>query len=265
MATVAVADGVELFYSDSGDGPAVVMLHGWTCDGTDWSWLASDFEVDHRVVVPDLRGHGRSTRKVDNFGMEILAEDVAALLRNLDLERVIVVGHSMGTVVASVLAIEHPDLVAALVLVDPKYGIADENAEPLCAGMIADASATTPAIFDRFYLPDSPAWQRFWHLRRALSMPDHELNVMFQAMFGPGKLGRRSAAEPQLGRRPCPVLAVYSELFVDLANWESTLPHGPLDQVVVSPGGHFLHQERPEEFAQLVRAWLQKLHDTPIG
>ena len=49
-----VADNVELFYSDHGQGPPVLMLHGWTRDGADWSWLASDLTVDHRVVVVDF-------------------------------------------------------------------------------------------------------------------------------------------------------------------------------------------------------------------
>lgn len=262
MATMTTSDGVELFYTDRGTGPAVVMLHGWTCDGSDWSWLASDFEVDHRVIVPDLRGHGRSTRTVENFGMPQLADDVAALLRELDVASAIVVGHSMGTVVASIVAVEYPELVASLILVDPKYGIPDEDAAALCTGMDLDTPGTAAMIFDMFYTPDSPAWQRLWHLRRMLSITDHDLNAMFQALFGPGKLGRRSIAEPYLAGRKCPVLAAYSELFPEMAEWERSLPHGPLDHVPIVDGGHFPHQEHPVEFAALVRTWLDRLEVT---
>lgn len=260
MAMIEVADGVELFHTDHGpnhgQSPPVVMVHGWTCDGSDWSWLASDLQADHRVVVADLRGHGRSTPTIDSFDMATLAADVATLVKELGVGPAIVVGHSMGTVVASVLAVEHPELVSALVLVDPKYGIPDDRAEGLCAGMDADMATTTQAIFDMFYVPDSPSWQRFWHFRRMTSMPEAHVAAMFHAIFGPGNLGRRSVAEAYLGRRSCPVLAVYSELFDEAAEWERSLPHGPHDEVVVCTGGHFLHQEHPAEFAALVRSWL---------
>ena len=80
MPMALVADNVELFYSDHGQGPPVLMLHGWTCDGADWSWLAGDLTVDHRVVVVDFRGHGRSTRTVDPYGAQVLANDMVRVL-----------------------------------------------------------------------------------------------------------------------------------------------------------------------------------------
>jgi alpha/beta hydrolase family protein len=99
MPMALVADNVELFYSDHGQGPPVLMLHGWTCDGADWSWLAGDLAVDHRVVVVDFRGHGRSTRTVDPYGAQVLANDMVRVLQHLSIDRVVVVGHSMGTTV----------------------------------------------------------------------------------------------------------------------------------------------------------------------
>ena len=71
MPVIAVADNVEIFYSEHGNGPTVLILHGWTCDGADWSWLAADLAIDHRVVIVDLRGHGRSTQMVDPFGTAV--------------------------------------------------------------------------------------------------------------------------------------------------------------------------------------------------
>ena len=254
-----VADNVELFYSDHGQGPPVLMLHGWTCDGADWSWLASDLAVDHRVVVVDLRGHGRSTRTVDPYGAQVLANDMVRVLQHLSIERVVVVGHSMGTTVASALAVEYPDTVSALVLIDPKYGIPDERAEPLTSAMMQDPLETARDIFSRFYVAESPLWQRFWHERRLQGMPPSDLARTFLAMWGPDSLGRRSVAQSYLERRKCPVLVVYSGLSAEAAEWEQSLAHGPYDQVVVWTGaGHFLHQERPAEFARLIRDWLHQ-------
>ena len=261
MTIVAVSDDVEVFYSDHGCGPSLLMLHGWTCDGADWSWLASDLAVDHRVVVPDLRGHGRSTRTVDRYGALRLVDDMVELLRHLAIERAVVVGHSMGATVASVMAVEYPDMVSALVLIDPKYGLPDERAELLTAAMKVDPLEAALGIFDRFYVAESPLWQRFWHERRLRGMSASELATTFLAMWGPDTLGRRSVAEAYLGRRACPILAIYSGLAVEAAEWERSLAHRPQDQIPVWTGaGHFLHQERPKEFARLVRDWLCEFH-----
>jgi pimeloyl-ACP methyl ester carboxylesterase len=189
MATVVVSDDVEVFFSDHGRGPSVLMLHGWTCDGADWSWLAGDLAVDHRVVVPDLRGHGRSTRTVDGYGARTLVDDMVRLLGHLAIEHAVVVGHSMGAIVASVMAVEHPDMVSALVLVDPKYGLPDARAESLTAAMKLDPLKTARGIFDGFYAAESPLWQRVWHDRRLHGMPDSVTAAVFFAMFGSDTLG----------------------------------------------------------------------------
>ncbi len=258
MPVIAVADNVEIFYSEHGNGPTVLMLHGWTCDGADWSWLAADLAIDHRVVIVDLRGHGRSTQMVDPFGARVLAEDTARVLRHLAIDRAVVVGHSMGAIVASAFTVEFPNMVSALVLIDPTYGLPDHRAASLASAMRQDALEAAQEIFSRFYVAESPLWQRFWHDRRLRAMPLPALEKTFLAMWGPDTLGRRSVAETYLGRRDCPMLAVYAGRSADAAEWERTLPHGPHDHVVVWSGvGHFLHQERPQEFAALMRDWLR--------
>ena len=88
-----VDSGVDLFYTDTGSGPPVLLLHGWTCDGTDWAWLESDLEVDHRVINVDHRGHGRSSVVDGPYGAKPMAHDAADLLRHLEVDDVIVVGH----------------------------------------------------------------------------------------------------------------------------------------------------------------------------
>jgi pimeloyl-ACP methyl ester carboxylesterase len=107
-------------------GPPVLLLRGWTCDGNDWAWLSSDLEVVHRVIVADHRGHGRSSIVDGPYGAIPMAHDAATLLSELQLTSAVMVGHSMGTLVASALTVEHPARVRALVLVDPVYGVPDE-------------------------------------------------------------------------------------------------------------------------------------------
>jgi pimeloyl-ACP methyl ester carboxylesterase len=259
MPTVSVDDG-EIFYTEHGSGPAVLLVHGWGCDGNDWSWLAADLAADHRVVIVDLRGHGRSSAGVDRYGPQVLAEDLAAVLDHLVIPRAVVVGHSMGGYVASVLSIEFPEKVSALVVIDPGYGKIDANVDAMQARMERDPLAGALALYSDFTSIDSDDWQRLWHERRLAGMPPSTLATTFSAMWAPGTPGRRSSAVDYLARRSCPVLAVYAEARAETCAWERTLPHGPHDQIVLWDGvGHFLHQERPAEFARLTRDWLATL------
>lgn len=100
------------------DAPTVLLLHGWTLSA-DLNWFSGVYEVASRhgrMVAPDLRGHGRGLRSEDPFTLEAAADDVAGLLRELDLGPVVIVGYSMGGSVALLLANAHPELVAGLVL-----------------------------------------------------------------------------------------------------------------------------------------------------
>lgn len=262
MPQLTVDRDTEIYYSDHGSGPTVLMLHGWACDGDDWVWLASDFAADHRVILVDQRGHGRSTPTAGPYSAKVLADDAAKLLRHLAIDSAVVVGHSMGGLVASALAVEYPEMVTALVLVDPAYGYTDETVAPIVAGLRGDPVEAARVLFARMYIGTSPSWQRLWHERRLGSTRIDLIVEAFCAGFeGPDGVGHRSLAGPYLSGRRCPVLSVHSGASAALiADWESSLPHGPDDHIIEwNDCGHFLHQEKPDEFAALARSWLAAL------
>jgi len=110
----------EVFVRDSGDssaGPAVLLLHGWTASA-DINFFAAYacLTESYRVIALDQRGHGRGLRSTEPFSLEDCADDAAALLDQLGVGRVIVVGYSMGGPVGLLLARRYPGLVAGLVL-----------------------------------------------------------------------------------------------------------------------------------------------------
>jgi pimeloyl-ACP methyl ester carboxylesterase len=113
-------DGVRLCYvADAGEGPPVVLIHGWCCDHSYLDPQRAHFaRRGHRVVAVDLRGHGGSDRPVQAYTMGDFADDVAWLSSRLSVENAIVIGHSMGGIVAYELAGRHPDLVSAFVMID---------------------------------------------------------------------------------------------------------------------------------------------------
>jgi pimeloyl-ACP methyl ester carboxylesterase len=169
-------DGVSIFYTDEGSGPAVLLIHGWLCDSHDWSFQIPVL-LDHgfRVIAMDLRGHGRSSAPTDvSYSMFALAEDAHALLQHAGAGPAVVLSHSLGGVVASILAVEHAADVAALVVVQPFYFAA---APPVLAILDdlrranAEAARRMAADFFRglMYTPRTPAWLKTWSLRRSAS------------------------------------------------------------------------------------------------
>ena len=97
MGTIKTRDGAEIFYKDWGSGQPVVFSHGWPLNADAWDdqlfFLASN---GYRAIAHDWRGHGRSSQTLTGNDMDTYADDLAALVRQLDLENVIHIGHSTG-------------------------------------------------------------------------------------------------------------------------------------------------------------------------
>ena len=120
------ADGFELAYDRTGSGPAVVLLHGWPGDRTDYRALAP-LLTGCDVVVPDLRGFGQSDKHpagpAAQYGADAQARSVAELITTLGLERPVVAGYDIGSRIAQTLAQRRPELVGALVITPPVPGV----------------------------------------------------------------------------------------------------------------------------------------------
>src|SRR5438046_1881824 len=107
-------------YRTGGDKkPSILLLHGFTDNGLCWSRVAHELEGSYDVVMTDARGHGRSGGIATGFSTTILADDAAALIRAVGLEKPYLLGHSMGARTAATVAANYADLVRAIVLEDP--------------------------------------------------------------------------------------------------------------------------------------------------
>ena len=113
--TLTVGDA-QLYLERSGTGPALVFLHGGQMDARLWDDQVRRFAARYTVVRYDIRGYGRSS---DVLGPYASHEDLERVLNALDLERVVLVGHSLGGRIAIDYALDHPERVAGLVLVAP--------------------------------------------------------------------------------------------------------------------------------------------------
>src|SRR3712207_3076351 len=113
-------EGINLYYEEEAGGdPPIVLVHGWCCDHT---YFAPQFERyaarGHRVVAVDLRGHGRSDKPEGSYAMGVFADDLAWVCEQIGLEKPVVIGHSMGGIVAFDLAARYPTLPSAAVMID---------------------------------------------------------------------------------------------------------------------------------------------------
>jgi 3-oxoadipate enol-lactonase len=108
---------VELFYEEYGQGIPMVLLHGYPLDHTIWEPIVPFLKDHARLILPDLRGHGRSPAPQGEYTMRLMADDVMALLKKLKLGCAIIVGHSMGGYASLALALSYPQHISALALV----------------------------------------------------------------------------------------------------------------------------------------------------
>ena len=151
-------NGVKIHYAAIGEGPVVVMIHGFPDFWYSWRDQMAGLKEDFRLVAIDQRGYNKSDQPqgVENYDMSLLVGDVAAVIRALGEEQVTVVGHDWGGVVAWNVAFSRPELVRNLVILDLPHpnGLANawaNNAEAFAgtayARVFREGEATDPEIF----------------------------------------------------------------------------------------------------------------------
>ncbi len=154
---------LSLHYEDRGSGPPLLLVAGLASDSFSWLPVATPLAARFRTIMPDNRGVGRTRPQDGPCSIDAIADDCAALLRHLGVERASVLGHSMGGFVAQRLAVRHPGLVDRLVLVATGTGAGarnaatfEEMAERLDAGEGAERwfRRLFDAIFTRRFLDD---------------------------------------------------------------------------------------------------------------
>jgi pimeloyl-ACP methyl ester carboxylesterase len=119
-----VTNGATIHVRIGGTGPAVVLLHGYGETGDMWAPLAAALEKTHTVVVPDLRGLGRSSKPEAGYDKKTQGGDVVGVLDALKIDKAAVIAHDIGNMVAYALASDHPQRVTRLAVIDaPVPGI----------------------------------------------------------------------------------------------------------------------------------------------
>jgi haloacetate dehalogenase len=270
------ANGTRLHTWVGGRGSPVVLLHGFPQSGIMWRKVAPTLARDHAVVCPDLRGYGDSDKPRDGYDKKTMARDIHALMGALGHDRYAVVGHDRGARVAHRLALDQPEAVTRVCVLDivPTHTVFRDMGREL-------AAAHWHWLF--FLVPDLPeimlanAAEPFLRVMfRATAIPGAIEEAAFQDYLRvfqlPGSIRAgledyRSAAttdfaddEADLARRiACPTLVIWGELgrmhalFDVLGTWrdKATDLRG---HAVAS--GHFIPEEAPERLLRDLQPFL---------
>lgn len=254
---VASADGVRIRYHAEGRGePALVFVHGWSCNRSYWQAQVPHFARGHRVVALDLAGHGDSGRDRKSWTIPAFAEDVRAVVLALELPRVVLVGHSMGGPVIVEAARKMPERVAALVPVDIFNSVgtkaSQEGRDRFLATLRADfPAATRDFVLKGLFVPSSdPALVE----RVASSMSQAPPEVGIAAMEA---IWAYDSAEA-LGEVKAPIRCINSDRRP--TDVEAARRYAPQFEAVVMKGvGHFVMMEDPGTFNRLLERAVKDL------
>jgi pimeloyl-ACP methyl ester carboxylesterase len=246
------SDGTQIAFEARGlGGPALIFVHGWSCNRGHWGAQLSGLAAQYSVVAIDLAGHGESGSSRRDWTIVALGDDVAAVVRQLALREVVLVGHSMGADVVLHAARQLRSRVRGLVFVDQYTRLEGFMSEAAVADRVAPfsvdyASATRRFVRGLFSSGAEPDLVRRVSEEMALARPAIAVPLLAatwnHARCVPGLLGELAL----------PVVAINAP--APHADTESLARHGI--EVYEMPGlGHFPMLERPAEFnALLVRA-----------
>lgn len=150
----ADVNGIHLYYEIHGTGRPLVLMHGGLMHGGLFGPVVDMLAKDHKVITPDLQGHGRTADVDRPIDLRLMADDIAALIEHLGLDKADVVGYSLGGGVALQLAVRHPEKVRRLVLVS-----ANVRRDAIPAEMLAQQGQVNAAAAE--FMKGTPMYQEY--------------------------------------------------------------------------------------------------------
>jgi len=241
------SDGVEIRYETFGSGaPAIVFVHGWSCDRSYWRFQVGEFARRHRVLAIDLGGHGESGLGRAEWTMASFGADVAAAVDAEGLDDVVLVGHSMGGDVVDEAALLLGDRVRGVVWVDTYDDLepvsAEEN-DALIEGFRRDLPEAARAFAHRVMKGGGPELIEWVANDMAAAPPEVALDALSRT------LGAADATIAALTRIDVPVVAINPD--PQPAHVDSLARHG-VGVMPMQGVGHFVMLEDPEQFNRVL-------------
>lgn len=257
--SVRSADSVPIEYRVYGRGePALVFIHGWSCDSSYWRAQVEEFRSRYTVATVDLAGHGASGRNRTSWSMAAFGADVAAVARELPNEKLVLIGHSMGGPVALAAAPALGERLLGIIGIDTFKSVdavpqPRSEADAVLAQMKADFVGTTREFVDLHFFAKGadPALRRQIVHDMALAPPE----VAIPALAALLEMDHAAA----LAGAGVPIVAINADLGAptDEAGIRTLAPRFRLE--VVEGLGHFLMMEDPPRVNALIEREVRSL------
>jgi 3-oxoadipate enol-lactonase len=254
-------DGVKIHFEDLGSGPPIVMGHSILCSGEMWVNQVPKLAERYRVINIDQRGHGKSVPATGPYELRDMVEDAFAIMDHLEIERAVWAGLSMGGMVAMHAAVDAPDRVSALVLLDThagaetaykklKYRALSTGAKAF--GVRPFFPAVLPLLFGRTTLVENQILVDEWKRRF------DEIHVPSLAR-AVAALTRRPSIVDRLAKVQAPALVIVGEEDASLpvpTSQEIAEAMQNASLVVIPGAGHLSALEKPEEVTEAMLEFL---------
>ncbi|MFD9041823.1 alpha/beta fold hydrolase [Streptomyces bottropensis] len=247
-------DGAVLTYDDEGprdgDGVPLVFVHGWTANRHRWDHQVAHFSGKRRVIRLDLRGHGES-RGPGVRTIEELARDVLALLDHLEVERFVLVGHSMGGMISQTITLAHPERVERLVLVNSIGRMTYSRGLLMAVSTRVPFKLFVAANIQRAFAPGHPREEIRSYIRASAATPREVVMTLYGAMRAFDVLDR-------LGEISTPTLLVhgYHDIQLPVSQMLRMAKACQDAEVRILDAGHELPVEKPAELTATLDRFL---------
>jgi len=265
-------NGTTIHVRVGGSGPAVVLLHGYGETGDMWAPLAADLARDHRVVVPDLRGMGLSTKPAGGYDKKTQGQDISGVLDALKIGKTDLITHDIGNMVGYAFAAENPGRITRFVLMDaPLPGVGPWEQilkNPLLwhfrfggPDMERLVAGRERIYLDRFWNEFSATPAKFSEASRAHYAALYARPGAMHAGFAQFAAFDQDAIDNQAflaaGKLTMPVLAIGgAKSFGPMMATVMRFAASDVTEGVIPDSGHWLMEEQPAATVKMVRGFL---------
>jgi pimeloyl-ACP methyl ester carboxylesterase len=254
------SDGNAMPYTVTGSGDVnIVLVHCWMCDATFWDAQVPELAKRYRTIALDLPGHGQATANRAEWTVAAYGDDLAALIRKLDLSNVILVGHSMGGPVSLRAAALSKPRVKGIVAVDTLHDAEFEFSGPQVEGYLkafeADFAGTCKPFVAQM-VPETGAEEIRTKIQTT-SCDDARkpIGIALMRSFG-------AVDESWMQAAGVPIRAI-NAAEGQPTRTETNRKYADFDAVTLQGVGHYLHMTRPAEFNPLLLETIAKLVSNP--
>ena len=256
---VCEVNGINLHYTRTGGNlQPIILLHGLAANGSCWTDVARILEGAYDVIMPDARGHGKSSAPEYEYSYEAQANDVVGLIRALGLSAPTLIGHSMGGLTAAMVAAHNPRLLRGLILADPTFLSLETQRE------VYESDVTNQhRRFLNMSLNEVVVEARSKHPHRSPELIELLARARLETSINAFDVLRPPMPDYQrlVSLIDVPSLLVISENGVVSSAVAAELQgiNSNMQVEKIPQAGHGLHYDQPEQFAGVVKSFLHSL------